>query len=218
MSLLLALVTIAAALLPGMRVDATQTSSEIYDDPQGRFSIPVPAEWTVEERDGYLLLVDPDGDLTFSVVVAQGADAREGIAAAWEVVDPAFDVDPLPGTDQDFPAEGNIDETVILTYDIGQTSGQIVQAIGQRVGDENFVIIIQGSLEAATRRNSQVQLIAAGFAIGETETADLSGVAPAPFEGALAQTFTDFVQDIVSRGELPGASVVIVQNGEIVYA
>jgi CubicO group peptidase (beta-lactamase class C family) len=218
MRFLLAMVMIAGALLPGKTGDAAQSSSEMYHDPLGRFSFPVPAEWTVEERDGYLVLVDPDGDLTFSIVVTQGEDAREGIAAAWELIDSAFDGVPLPGTDQDFPAEGNIDETVILTYDIGQTSGQIIQAIGQRVGDENFVIIIQGSLEAATRRDSQVQLIAAGFTIGETETADLSGIVPAPFEGVLTRAFTGFVQDIVSRGELPGASVVVVQNGEIVYA
>ncbi|MGE3798185.1 MAG: serine hydrolase domain-containing protein, partial [Thermomicrobiales bacterium] len=211
----LLIVPMTLAGSPG--IDA-QTDSDIYEDPAGRFTIPVPQNWTIEERQGYVRLTDPEGDLSFLVVVTAAADARAGIAAAWAVVDPAFDGQPLPGSDQDFPAEGAIDETVILTYDIGQTSGRVVQAIGQRVGDVNFVLIIEGSLEAATRRNSQVQLIAAGFTIGEQEILDLSSVSPATLEGDLAVRFGEFARDLARRGDIPGASVVVVQNGEIVYA
>ncbi len=217
LSVLLVILLGMTLMGPGPATRAQEGSTE-YEDPAGRYSIPVPVNWTVEEHDGYIALVDPDGDLTFSVVVVEGEDAREGIEAAWMVVDPAFDSEPVPGTDQDFPAMNGIDETVVLTYDLGETSGQIVQAIAQRVGTVNYVLLIEGSLDAAVRRNSQVQLIASGFVVGEQDTVDLSGAAPAEFDEEMAETFTTFVDSLLTRGELPGASVVVVQNGEVVFA
>lgn len=217
LTLLLTLAVVASGLLPHFEVSA-QGGSEMFDDPQGRFSIPVPSGWTVEEHDGFIVVVDPDGDLRFSVVVTEGETARDGIAAGVAVIHPEFGLEPIPGVDQDFPADGDIDETVILTYDIGMTSGHVVQAIGQRVGSENYVVLIEGSLDAVTRRNSQVQLIAAGFVIGAPDDENLSGLVPAAFEGAMVETFEAFALDLLTRAELPGMSVVVVQNGQIVWS
>ncbi len=199
-------------------VASAQEARTLYEDPDGRFEFPVPAGWTVDELDGIVVLTDPDGDLHFSIVVTAGDDARSGIAAAWEVIDPSFNGEPIPGTDQDYPAMDGVDETVILTYDIGQTSGQIVQAVAQRVGDQVHVAIIEGSLEAATRRNNQIQLIASGWIVTETADVDLSGSAAVPFDGELIESFRDFVELLVEQSGIPGAAVVVVQNGGIAFA
>ncbi|MBX3072194.1 MAG: beta-lactamase family protein [Thermomicrobiales bacterium] len=209
---------VVALLIPLATPAAAQGGSETYTEPEGRFSFPVPSGWTVDEQDGFVLLADPDGDITFAMLVTEAADARAGIAAAWDIVEPEFDLEPLPGSDQDLPAQGEIDEIVVLTYDIGQSTGQVVQAIGQRVGDQNYVMIIGGSLDAAARRNSQIQLIAAGFVFGDEETTDYSQAEAAPFEGELVDAFSTFAGELFERSGVPGVSIAVVQNGEIVYA
>src|SRR5688572_19937606 len=142
-----------------------QDDEFVYEDPQGRFTVPVPSTWSVVEHDDYVSLVDPEGDASIALVVVPAPDAREGITAAWVIVDPDFAAQPLPGMDQDIPSDVGIDETVLLTYDIGQTTGMVTQALAQRVGEAVHAFIFRGSLDAAVRRDAQIQVIATGWKI-----------------------------------------------------
>jgi CubicO group peptidase (beta-lactamase class C family) len=47
---------------------------------------------------------------------------------------------------------------------------------------------------------------------------DLSGVAPLPLTGERRTTFEAYVADVIDRFGVPGASVAVVQAGEVVYA
>jgi CubicO group peptidase (beta-lactamase class C family) len=214
----LVIVLLAGALGAAGVESLAQDEEGVYQDPAGRFSFPVPSTWTVEERDGYVLLSDPEGDMTGAFVVVPAEDVRQGIDVAWEIVDPAFDGEPVPGTDQMPPSDPGVDDTLILTYDTGETSGQIVQAVGQRVGDQVYVILFQGSLEAAVRRNAQIQVVFTGFEITSLEQIDLSGQTAQPFEGALVDEFEAFAADLLARLDIPGATIAVVQRGEVVYS
>ncbi|CAN5547094.1 hypothetical protein BH23CHL5_BH23CHL5_26740 [soil metagenome] len=195
-----------------------QNPSEVYTDPDGRFSVPVPATWSLEALSNRLVLVDPYGDLTVTILVAEAKDARAGIDATWEIVRPGFAETPVPGGDQDVPSSAGIDETVVVTYDGGETSGQILQAFAQRVGNHVYVLIFEGSIDAAVRRNAQIQIIASDFAMSGQEDLVISGADVNLFEGALVNEFESFVDDLLIQLEVPGGSVVIVQNGAIVYS
>ena len=89
-----------------------EVGKELYEDSNGLFSIPIPANWTAESRNGYGILTAPDGDLTFYVLAAQGTDVESAIADAWAVVDPEFDLAPRDVIEQ--PANGGLERFVVI--------------------------------------------------------------------------------------------------------
>lgn len=210
---------IAAVVAPVASAQpATPTTGEtVYQDPEGRFTIPIPAGWTAEPRDGYVVLHDPEGDITVTAIVVPGTDATRGIADAWAIVEPGFDATPPPNGVQTVPSNPGIDETVVITYDLGQTSGRVRQAVGQRVGSQVYVMIFQGSLQAAVRRAAQINVIASGFTITSLSAVNLAGVIPRRFSGELVTAFETYAQDLLRRSDVPGMAVAVVQGGQIVY-
>jgi CubicO group peptidase (beta-lactamase class C family) len=191
----------------------------LYRDPAGRFTVPIPTNWTVDERSGYVVFSDPDGDITISAVVVAGTDAKTGIVDGWAVVDPSFDPNNQPqAIEQEVPSSPGVEKTLVITYDLGQVSGQVVQAAGQVVGGHVYVLIFEGTLEAVTRRVSQIQIISSGFKITGVAETDLTGVTPKRFDGELVREFESYVEDLMARLQVPGAAVAVVQNGKMVYA
>ena len=61
-----------------------------YSDPQGRFSAPVPTNWTVTEQDGYVLLTDPDASIKLYLLAVESDDMEKAIGDAWQKVAPGF--------------------------------------------------------------------------------------------------------------------------------
>jgi CubicO group peptidase (beta-lactamase class C family) len=217
-ALVLALLLAIGPLSQSVAQEATPAPADnVYVDPDGRFSIPVPTNWTVDVEDGLVVLTDPEGDFTTTVAVVEADDARTGAEEAWALVDPEFDTTPPPGSDMDVPSQPGVDETVVITYDPGIATGQVVQALVQRIENQAYVLVFQGSLDAAIRRDAQIQVIASGFTFGDLDVADLSGVAPGSFSGDLVTEFEAYAEELLERLEVPGASVVVVQDNEIVY-
>ena len=56
------------------------------------------------------------------------------------------------------------------------------------------------------------------FPSSPTPAADLAGVTPLPLTGERRTAFEAYVADALNRLGVPGASVAVVQNGEVVYA
>lgn len=48
---------------------AEPAEAETYNDPQGRFTVPVPTNWTVREGDGFVTLSDPGGEISAHLLV-----------------------------------------------------------------------------------------------------------------------------------------------------
>ncbi len=215
-------VIIALLLAFGLVVPITprpaSTAEEEYRDPADRFSVPVPANWSAEEVDVFVLLRAPDGDLSIAALVVESADAGAGVIAAWQLVDPAFDPAAREPDRVEIPSDPGVDQTVVLTYDLGQTSGHLDQGLGQRVGDQVYVLIFRGDLETAVRRQSQINVIITGFRILAVTQTDLTGRVPLPLEGDRLRTFEDFVAGTLADFGVPGAAVAVVYGGEIVYA
>lgn len=197
---------------------ASRAAEGTYADPAGRFTVPIPTNWIVQERDGYVVLVDPEGDIKVSVTVVDGTDAKQGIVDAWAIVVPSFDPNQTGAIEQEVPSSPGIEKTLVITYDLGQVSGRVLQAAGLVVKGHVYVLIISGSLQSVTRRASQVQIIASGFRVVGVAQTDLTGVTPKRFSGALVTQFESYVQDLLARLKVPGAAVAVVQAGKVVYA
>jgi CubicO group peptidase (beta-lactamase class C family) len=188
----------------------------LYRDPGGRFTVPIPSNWAVVEHKTFVELIDPDGDLRAFIVVVPAQTTRVGIKHAWEIAQPDYDR-PAAMESTTFDDSPGIDEYVVETTDSGEVSGEFVQAIAWKVGDQVYSVLLRGSWDASIRRNSQIHVIAGGFQISSIARTDISGLAPAPFMGALVDQLDAYIADLMGRTGVPGASVAIVVDGEVAF-
>lgn len=207
--------TMFGLIWPASLASGLAQGEELYEDPDGRFTVPIPSGWTAEQADGYGVLTDPDGEITMTVLAVEAEDAEAGAAVAWELVEPGFAMAPLQVAP--LPPPAGIDEAVVITYDIGQESSEIVQAMVQQVGDVSYVLLIRTGVIAAQERASQINIVASGFTITGVEGVSLAGVEPLPFEGDLVDELETYIVDTMDLLEVPGATIAIVQDGQVVY-
>ncbi len=217
---LLVMLLVAPGLVAAQ--DGTPSASPIgddglYHDPEGRFTVPVPTNWTVDESEGFPVLVAPDATLYLAILVIDGDSAEAAIDEGWEIAAPETERATTPDV-VDVPSDPGVDETVVVTDDYGDASGEIRQAIAQRIGRVNYVLLVAGALETAIQRSSQTQIILGGFAITSLVATPEAVADLLPFEGDLVDEFEAYVADLMVRLEVPGASIAIVVDGEIVFA
>jgi CubicO group peptidase (beta-lactamase class C family) len=74
------------------------------------------------------------------------------------------------------------------------------------------------SLEAAQQRSSQILIISSGLNISGLETWDLSGAEPLPLTDDIVVEFEAYIAEKMDQLDVPGASVAVVQDGQLVYA
>jgi len=189
-----------------------------FEDPNGLFTVPIPTNWTAEESDGYVTLSTPEEDIEVHILVVDGDDPAAAVADAWEIVDPEFDRAVSNVTEVPPSTVGGVDEYVVVDYEWDQGEEPIVQAEARLYGNQVYVLIYVLELEAAQQRSSQIQIISSGFTISDLETKDLTGVAPLPFDGDLVSEFENFVNEKMEEFNVPGASVAVVQDGQLVYS
>ena len=189
-----------------------------YRDPAGRFSMPIPPGWTVEETPAYVLLMAPEGDLSFAALVVEADDASSGVIAGWQILDPAFDPAAIEPDRAEIASDPGVNQTVVLTYELGGPTGRVAQGIGQRVGDQVYVFIVRGNFDTAVRRQSEIEIILLGSRVHTLTSTDLADRAPLPLVGERLGTFEAFIIDALAAFGVPGAAVAIVQGGQVVYA
>ena len=215
--LLLALLVIPA--LPPAAVivaAAAQEGGVVYADPAGRFTVPVPSGWTVEERDGVGVLSDPEGQITVYALAVEAGDPVAAVADAWRRVDPAFDRRPLDV--QEPPPPPGIARVAVVTYDIGEESGRVVQGVAQTVGGVAHVLLFDADLLAAQRRAAQLATIQSGFTVAGVDEVDLTGVRPTTLGPAHFTELDAYVADVIGRTGVPGAAYAVVQDGRVVHS
>ncbi len=193
----------------------TPAEESVYRDPDGRFSVPIPTNWRVDAREGYVVLASPDDLITVSFVVVETDDVEEALAQAWAVVDADFDravADTL-----DIPVS-ELDRFVLYTYEMADGDDTIVQAEVRVHQGVAYVGLFNANLTAAQQRQAQIQIIDSGFNIAAIEATDLSDVEPLPLSDALIAELEAYIQAAMESYQTPGAAVAIVRDGEIVYA
>ncbi len=209
-----AVLLLLATFLPSQTL-AQPTEPTTYADPAGRFTVPVPTGWHVEERSGYVVLTDPDQAIDVRLVVVQAPDVDQGIAAAWKVVDAAFNL-PIASSIEP-PVGAGVEHALNVNYNTGDQQ-RFAAAYGQQVQGTTYAVLVEGSMDALARRSSQVNLIATGLRITSVKETSLVGTAPRPLSPAMIAELERYTADTMQRLGVPGASVAVVQGGQVVYA
>lgn len=196
-----------------------QDEGETYDDPIGRFSLPLPTNWTVETittDDGtiYAELTDPGDRMKVHALVITSEDAAEAVNEAWAIALPDFTFEPQQT--QTPPSGPGIDETVVMTQ-VNDEQTVLYQGFAQRVGDQVYILLFSGEVAAMVERNAQIQIIASGFKINTVADDDLTGAEALEIDEAMTDELEIFIAEYMEKLGVPGAAVAIVQDGEIVY-
>jgi CubicO group peptidase (beta-lactamase class C family) len=204
---------LALALLLTMSMGLVAAQDEVYDE--GRYSVPIPTNWTIEETDTETILQSPEGTikLHFLVQPATGS-AEEMVADAWALVKPDFaaEVD----STLEPPTQPPVDAALVVNYKMGDDN-MVYQGVAQTVGDEVHLLLIEGPLVDVQRRNAQISIIASGYKISGTETDDLSGATAAAVDDRIIESLTAYINQLMPEFKIPGMVIAIVQNGEIVH-
>lgn len=187
----------------------------IYIDPQGRFTAPVPTNWRAETRDGYAVIASPEDQIQVYLLALPADDVEAAIAQAWEIVEPGFALE----IDQVFesPPSGGLEAVVNISY-ASEDDEQIVTAGGMLYQGVVYALLMRADLTALQQRSAQLGIIQSGFRPSALERRDLTNTEPLPLDDALLAEFEAYIAEAMPRFDVPGASVAVVQNGEIVYA
>ena len=189
-------------------------AADLYSDPNGLFTAPIPTNWTATQEEGYVTLSDPDGAILIYLLTLPTDDLEGAVEDGWLLVDPAFDV-PVEQAVSPPPPEG-VEEFYFVQYEIGDDE-VIYQAVAQLYDGTAYLLLVDAELAAAQRRQAQISIIDSGFAITALEETDLGDAAVLPVDDAIVAELEAFVEQGLANFGIPGAAVGIVQDGEIVY-
>ncbi len=218
MLVLLLLLVPGASLREAHAQNATPVVTEsMVEDANGLFSAPVPTNWSVTTTDSFIVLRAPDGDLIVHLLVVSATSVTAAADKVLVLIDSEVKPETTPEANQSIPSEEGVDETAVITYVTGG-GDSFVQLYGQRIGDEVYGIVFTGTVEAATKRDSQIQQIATGFTINSLTVQDLTASVPREWSPELQADLETYIADLLARLEVPGASVAIVIGDEIVYS
>ncbi|MDZ7708570.1 MAG: serine hydrolase domain-containing protein [Trueperaceae bacterium] len=194
-------------------VEAQPAPERVYEEPQGRFSFPVPGGWQVTEADGFVTARDPSGGIRMHVVVSEGDDLERAVTDAWSLAVPQFDLEPDETLEP--PSDPGVERTLLVNYD-PDDDDRVVQALAQLHDGTIYTLLIDADLADLQRRASQLQIVASGLSITAIEDVDLTGEERRPVEETLPE-LRAFIEEQVEAFGVPGASIAIVQDGEVVH-
>jgi CubicO group peptidase (beta-lactamase class C family) len=196
--------------------DKMTVAEQLYQDPQGRFSAPIPTNWSTTEAEGFVLLHDPEAKINVYLLAleANDGDLRAAVAAAWAKVGPTFALAEIESLEP--PATEGVEKSLVITYDTPKE--RIVQAVANLHQGIAYITLFDGDLMTVQRRSAQVNTIMSGFDILALKKTDLTDVAPLPINATITDELERFINQWMPKFKIPGSAVAIVQNGKVVYS
>jgi CubicO group peptidase (beta-lactamase class C family) len=203
--------------------DATRASEDSSTDggqkraeaPGGGFTVPVPPNWTAEPVDERLTVTSPNGGVAVEILSMQTKDLRTAVERGWKRLD--LDRTLEVRNEQTPPAREGFDETLVVNYKVAGGE-HFNQAVVHRRGETAYVILLHGGIAAVQKRASQMKIVTSGLEVADLEKTDISDHQAAPLEKSEMSTLDDFVQAQRKQFEIPGLSVAVVQDGEVVFS
>ncbi|MFQ3565694.1 MAG: alpha/beta fold hydrolase [Aggregatilineales bacterium] len=172
---LILIILVVSTLAFAQEQDAT------FTDAAGRFSVPIPANWTNRSTESIAHFTNPDAtaDIYASVVAAE--DVQTGIQAALETFFGSFDASPVQISDAPLP-----DGTVWTQNIYALPDGSLVAAVGRLEDEWVHVIAIRAPQAALIAATPTLNTIVLGHRAGV-----LAGAAPELPAYIVPETFTE---------------------------
>jgi CubicO group peptidase (beta-lactamase class C family) len=179
-----------------------------------RFSLP--QGWTFDNDAPVPTMACPEADLHVSFVELESAGTVQVTAlAAWRTLDPAFDASVL----QEYPAAATEawDNTYQVLFATPANESRFQVAIIRTLGSRAYVNLVRGTNAAASRRNAQMAEAIESWKPEGLKEISLAAEAQR-WSTEHSRHLKEFVLSAMNSLNVPGASIAIVQDGQIVYA
>jgi len=188
---------IAITLILGVTGCTAPVRDNVYQDPEGRFSMTLVGEWTELETDGtYAQFAYGDTPLNMSLVTVEADDLEVGVDTALRQVG----IDPAALT---VTNRVPWDKWDIIYYTLGD--GQGVTVLGQISDGMSYLIVATGEEALTVNPPEDALKTIEGFL--------LAGEVRLP---TTVEEFETYVNSFVGTGP-PGLSMVIVLGEEVIY-
>lgn len=190
---------------------ATKENVMTYSDPLGRFTVPVPINWTATTAQGQALIQSPDGAIKMTIEVNEGVERSEAVKRAWSLAEPGHNVGIAKVVQA--PSRPGISETWIYNYE--PAGEQFFQAVAEVQDNKVYVTLIRGDQMEIGRRQAQVMIVLSGLSPTGISVVDLSTKVAAPLRPADIDELSAYIEDAMERFDVPGAAVAVVQRDQV---
>ncbi len=174
-----------------------------------------PADWSVSVDGRATILAAPEGDSRIALVDVEAKDAVEAVDAAWR----AFgrnESPPLMAVEEDGDTGGWTD-IHRFEYVVSPSSGRWLYAEVRRAEAGWLVMLIDMSNAVAEKRYSQLLLVYDNRHPKGRRAESFAGKTAHELDETRIAAITNFVETARQQAGIPGVSVGIVQDGEVVF-
>lgn len=195
-------------------------AQDLYVDPTGSYQFQIPTGWTVDERDGFIVVNAPNEEIIAVASVEDTDDIAESIALLWTKYDPAFDTSVTLQT-IDVPENQlqGFEAGVSIVYADGTgPDGALIAAGSYVLEGRTYPSIVITTLSALQRRFSQYLIFSQSYRATSTLSDATGAGAAQPWDEAMADNLRAFMAEALEGLNVPGAAVAVVQDGQIVFA
>ena len=184
--------------------------THLYEDPAGRFSVPIPPGWADESTTEIGRYVGSDG-ISVAILALEAADATSGDQAILAALAPELAGTAPVQTAPQASANGN---WVVNIY--APAADRLVAMTTQWIDGVTYALLfdIPGQESFALNQGNLLSMLN-GYFVGEQ--LDLSGVTPKPFTDEMLADLAAHIDAARERFHVPGVAIALVQNGEVVY-
>ena len=209
LGVLLATTAVAPALAGPARAPAEQACST-------QAVCAVPPRWQVTRKGGLSRFAPPEADAHLTVVDISGArDARAAAAAALRLDDPAFRRPVKLVADE--AARNGWKSAQMVEYEVALGEAVTARALALRSEKGWTVLLIQGSDATLQKRGAAVALVEQSLRPAAFRPERLAGRPPHRLDAGRIEAMKRFVQDSMQSLGVPGASLALIDHGQVVY-
>lgn len=177
--------------------------------------IDVPSGWWLRDVDGGVAFQDPDRELTITLLEldATSTDAATTLAlsklgrtAPPKIARKVHEAD-----------QAGWDEVAETVWETPPSERRVFALNLRRQGGRTWATLLEGKIEAFSRRGAQIGQIVLGLDVPGVADEDLSGKTALPLEGKRLEELEAFIERTREKVHVPGAAVAFVQDGKIVF-
>jgi CubicO group peptidase (beta-lactamase class C family) len=161
-------------------------------------------------------LVSPENDFSLNLLkVPNTGSAEELIKKAWQTVhhDIAY---PILQTDHP-PSKHGWEDTHRIVYEVPTAENRNILAVLRVFQGNAYIMLLDGTNSAFDRRGAQIQVVADTWRPDGLKEEFLGDKEAKAFGDADAVEFDKFITKSMKTLDVPGATVIIVQKGKVVY-
>lgn len=181
----------------------------------GGATFTVPSGWSISTSGNLVILEAPEPDTHLAIFDSQAADAKAAVAAAWAAYKPDAKRPLKLVTPR--PAREGWEERQAFDYETSPNERAAVFAFALRAGTSWTVLILDGTDPTVEKRSAAIDLVFESLRPKNYKRESFAGRKAHALDAEHIAQLTSFVEKSMQQLGVPGASIALIDQGNIVY-